>query len=253
MVNVPWFIKIPAKIILSRLPVGERTWQRVNLFRAGGMDSEAYARSVFDQHYKASGLGGLHGCTILELGPGNGLLTGKFAGELGATRIWLVDSHPIAEPASFPNTTYLSDGLKSLRMIPDASIDFAFSNAVLEHVRKREFGPIVKEIRRVLKPRGVTSHQIDFRDHLQYALNNLRFSERTWESEFMANSGFYTNRLSWAHMKSVFEASGFAVQSERLSQWDKLPTPRSAMAQEFRDVPLEELLVMDCHAVLTSI
>jgi ubiquinone/menaquinone biosynthesis C-methylase UbiE len=138
-------------------------------------------------------------------------------------------------------------------MIPDASIDFAFSNAVLEHVRKREFGPIVKEICRVLKPRGVTSHQIDFRDHLQYALNNLRFSERTWESEFMANSGFYTNRLSWAHMKSVFEASGFAVQSERLSQWDKLPTPRSAMAPEFRDVPLEELLVMDCHAVLTPI
>jgi hypothetical protein len=26
-------------------------------------------------------------------------------------------------------------------------------------------------------------------------LNNLRFSERIWESEFMAKSGFYTNRI----------------------------------------------------------
>jgi hypothetical protein len=37
---IPWYVKIPAKIVLSRLPVNPLTWQRLNLFRAGVMDNE---------------------------------------------------------------------------------------------------------------------------------------------------------------------------------------------------------------------
>ena len=36
------------------------------------------------------------------------------------------------------NATYLTRGLESLRSLGDASIDFIFSNSVLQHVRRHE-------------------------------------------------------------------------------------------------------------------
>lgn len=51
---------------------------------------------------------------------------------------------------------------------------FFFRNAVLEHIRLKEFLLQVLEMKRVLKPEGVASHQIDFRDHgfslIQFAI-----------------------------------------------------------------------------------
>jgi SAM-dependent methyltransferase len=247
---LPWFLKIPAKMLLSRLPVSLRTWQKLNLFRAGSMDDEAYARGVFDKHLAAAGLADLAGRTVLELGPGNGLLTGKFAHDLGAAKTWLIDSSPIAEPAAFPNTTYMSGGLASLKTIPSASVDFLFSHAVLEHVRLREFGELIAESRRVLKKDGVASHQIDFRDHLGGALNNLRFSEERWESEFMAFSGFYTNRIPWMRMKEIFEQTGFSVAVIKRNCWPELPTDQARMAPPYSSMKADDLRTWDCHVVL---
>ncbi len=48
-------------------------------------------------------------------------------------------THADVEP--FPNIIYLTEGLKSLREVPDASVDFLFSNTVLEHIRLKEFFP----------------------------------------------------------------------------------------------------------------
>lgn len=247
---VPWYLKIPAKIFLSRLPVSPRTWQRLNLFRAGGMDQETYARGVFDKHLAATGLFDLTGLTILELGPGNGLLTGKFAHDHGAAKTWLIDSSPIAELASFPNTTYMSGGLASLATIPSASVDFLFSHAVLEHVRFREFIPLIAETRRIIKPGGVASHQIDFRDHLGGALNNLRFSQRQWESDFMASSGFYTNRIPWVNMKQIFEEQGFSAAVIKRNHWPELPTNQAKMAAPYSSMNADDLSTWDCHVVL---
>jgi len=278
----PWFIKIPAKIILSRIPIGWRAWQRLNLFRAGTMDQPEYAFGVFKKHLEATGLGDLGGRVALELGPGNSLLTAFFARSLGASRTWLVDSERLAteditifaraettlSQLKLPvpgvggassltavleklHATYLTQGLASLRTVPDRKVDFFFSNAVLEHVRLSEFTDMAKEMRRVLKPGGVASHQIDFRDHLQNGLNNLRFSARTWESEFMARSGFYTNRLTWPAMKKLFEEAGFSVELASVERWpDRLPTAQKRMAVPFCDLPAEELMVMSAHALL---
>lgn len=73
------------------------------------------------------------------------------------------------------NSQYFTDGLSSLRSIPTHSIDFIFSQAVLEHLRKHEFLDMMKELRRILKPTGICSHQVDLKDHLGGALNNLTF------------------------------------------------------------------------------
>ena len=44
------------------------------------------------------------------------------------------------------------------------------------------FEETVYQLRRILKKDGLTSHEIDLKDHLSYSLNNLRFSKNLWES-----------------------------------------------------------------------
>jgi SAM-dependent methyltransferase len=276
---LPWFVKIPAKIVLSRLPISLRTWQKMNLFRAGAADLPDFQFGVFKAHLAGCGLQTLEAKTVLEIGPGNALLTALFARTLGAFHTWLIDAENLAEqdqrtfalaaeflraegfnpPAISSNEsvssqlryTYLTGGLDSLQNVPSASIDFLFSQAVMEHVRLAEFDDVVREMRRVLKPDGATSHWIDFRDHLQYALNNLRFSEKIWESNFMANSGFYTNRIPFSAMKRRFEDAGFAAEVASEERWPSgLPTAQSKMAPPFHLMPPDELMVMHAHVVL---
>jgi SAM-dependent methyltransferase len=240
---------------------------------------------VFKQHYEAAGFSTLRDRTVLELGPGDSLLTALYARSLGASRTWLIDLAPLAsqDPALFAqaeqmltqfdlpvpgigrtpsvsaaleslNATYLTEGLASLKTIPDGAVDLIFSQAVLEHIRLADFAKIVKEMRRVLKPNGVASHEIDFRDHLQNGLNNLRFPGRIWESEFMARSGFYTNRLRWPAMKELFQETGFSVKLRAVERWPNgLPTRQRSMAMPFRSVPPEELMVRVAHVELRPV
>jgi len=246
------------------------------------MDNPADALDIFMKHLSSTGLDSLGDRTVLELGPGNSSLTALFARSMGATRTWLVDSEPLAsqdvrifglaermlEARHFPgtgirnsrtvqaalehlNTVYSTEGLISLRAIPDNSVDFLFSNAVMEHIRLCDFETTAREMRRVLKPDGVASHQIDFRDHLQNALNNLRFSENMWESQFMARSGFYTNRLPWPAMAKIFGHAGFNVELKSADLWPNgLPTPQRRMARPFKDMAAEDLRVKGAHVVL---
>lgn len=279
---IPWFVKIPAKIVLSRVPIGSRRWQRFNIFRAGEMDTPASAFGIFKKHLEGAGLTTLVGQNVLELGPGNSLLTALYAKSFGAFRTWLVDAERLASedvalfakaeqtllgmglPTPSVSTapsmsvaleqlkaTYLTTGLASLQSIPDRDVDFFFSNAVLEHVRLTDFENTANEMRRVLKPTGVASHQVDFRDHLQNGLNNLRFSGRMWESEFMARSGFYTNRLTWPAMEKLFQSAGLDVKVHAIDHWpDQLPTRQSSMALPFKEMPPRELMVKGVHVVL---
>lgn len=97
------------------------------------------------------------------------------------------------------------------------SIDFIWSQAVLEHIRKSEFLDTMLELHRILRPNGVCSHVVDLKDHLGGALNNLRFSEKLWESNFMASSGFYTNRIRYSEMLDIFHQAGFSVEVVNVS------------------------------------
>lgn len=247
---MPWYLKIPAKIVLSRLPVSLRFWQSLDLFRAGRMDSQEYAKDIFDKHFRASGLPDLKRRIVLELGPGNGLLTAKFATDLGADLIWLIDASRLAKTRSLPlNVIYLTGGLASLKSVTSASVDFFFSNAVLEHIRLSELQPVISEMWRILKPGGISSHVIDFRDHLQESLNNYRFSESTWESKFMASSGFYTNRVPWPKMRCLLAHAGFSLSVVEELCWPVLPLRQSLMAEPFKTMPAQELLCYTCHCL----
>ena len=278
---IPWWAKIGAKLVLSRLPMGYGFWRGLGLFRHGRMDSWRYAASVLDQHVKRAGFReDLSGCTVLEIGPGDSVATALVAYSRGARAILvdagrfaseqiqgyrhmcemlseaglavpdLADTRHLDDVVDRSNARYFTSGLQGLGKIESGTVDFIFSQAVLEHVRHHEFADTMKECRRILKAGGVCSHRVDLRDHLGGGLNNLRFSKRLWESDFFASSGFYTNRIQYSEMLRMFADAGFRVEVGAVNRWDALPIGRARLAEEFRDVPDEELRVSGFDVVL---
>jgi hypothetical protein len=280
--RIPWWGRIGAKLVLARLPVGYRLWRRLGVFKHGAMIDPAYALAVFRKHFAVARVPAGAAFTAMELGPGDSLASALIAASHGATQCHLVDSGAYAatDPEVYrelcrylqsqglrpPNLesvhdtrtllqacrgTYGTHGLASLRELRSSSVDFAWSQATLEHVRRHEFADIVRETRRIIRDDGVCSHEIDLKDHLGGALNNLRIPSRWWESEWMARSGFYTNRLRMVEIIRVFESAGFKVTSLTANRWDKLPTPVEAFAPEFRDCDRADLLVESFTVALT--
>lgn len=279
--QIPWWAKIGAKLILSRIPFSYATWQRFGIFRHGHMDVSKYAIRVFNSHCDRAGLTGkMFGKTVLELGPGDSIASAVIAASHGARAI-LVDSgqfvrsdispyleleqalrddgldspnistcESIGQILKICDARYFSQGLRSLREIDSDSVEFIFSQAVLEHVRKRDFLNSMRECRRVLKFGGVCSHQIDLRDHLDGGHNNLRFSERIWESDFFAESGFYTNRILCSEMLELFGQIGFSCEVTDIRRWPSLPTPRNRLSRQFRYLSESELCVSGFHILL---
>ncbi len=146
--------------------------------------------------------------------------------------------------------SYGTLGLNSLRTIPDGSVDFVWSHTVLQHISRAEFLETMRELRRVLREDGISSHWVDLQDMLGGGLNNLRFRESVWESSFMAGSGFYTNRIRYSEMLAFFRETGFQVEVVDVIRWDGLPTPQSKLCDLFRDLPEEELCVRCFHVIL---
>jgi hypothetical protein len=109
---------------------------------------------------------------------------------------------------------------------------------------------MMKEVRRILAPGGVCSHRVDLKDHLGGALNNMRVSSRQWEKDWMANSGFYTNRLRFSEMLNLFREAGFQCEVLRVERWGVPPLERRSMAAEFRQLSDDDLLVQGFDVLL---
>ena len=279
--RLPWQLKLVAKLLLSRLRLPYRLLAALRMFRHGDMENADYALGVFEHHLVQSGLTSLQDKVCLELGPGDALTSALIAHAHGARQCYLVDAgafastdigtyrvqseqlrasgmhaadladcHSVEAFLSATNSTYLTGGLESLRQLPDASIDFIWSHAVLEHVRLHEFDATLAELGRILKPDGVCSHRIDLQDHLAASLHNLRFRRETWEKEWMARSGFYTNRVRFSDMVARFEAAGFCSALDKIDRWEILPVSRKALNEEFAGLDDDELRVQGFDAVL---
>jgi SAM-dependent methyltransferase len=272
--HIPWQLKIAAKLVLSRVPYRHRL-KVVGMFNLGGMDEPEYALRVFRRHFDAADFARKSGNFVaLEIGPGNSLFSALIAPAFRASRTYLVDVGPFAttnvtsylkmelylrqlglHPPNLQDcftihdvkeacgAMYLTDGLASLKTIPSQSVDFIWSHAVLQHVRRAEFAETLRELRRIQRPDGVSSHSISISDILGGKLNDLRFSDRIWESSFMANSGFYTNRIRYSELLQFFKEAGFEPHVWQMMRWKELPTPRRKMAHEFAELPEEELQV----------
>jgi SAM-dependent methyltransferase len=282
MQGVPWQVKVAAKIVLARLPLSYHSWEKIGLFKQGGMERPEYALRTFRRHFDAAGLAGKVGSFVgLELGPGDSLSSGLIAKTFGASKTFLVDVEPCAtkdlkvyhrmevylrqlgmyppnldhcktmdDVAKACGAEYLTEGLDSLRQIPTASVDFVWSHAVLPYIRRDQFVPTLRELRRIQRPGGVASHTIPIKDIIGGKLNDLRFDSEIWESPIMANSRFYTNRLRYLELLRLFRDAGFEPEVIRKVEWDTLPTPRQKMAKEFAVLPEEDLKVSDFDVLL---
>lgn len=263
-----------SKIVLSRIPIPYRVWRLVGLFEHGKMDSTDYALDVFLSHHQRVERWLPDRYTLLELGPGDSIATALIAQAYGAARSYLVDAGAFAsqsielysrlsarlkrqgrQGASFrecktvsdildaAGAAYLVNGLASLGSIPKDSVDFIFSHAVLEHIPLAEFTRTLQGLYEAQLPGGVSSHQIDLRDHLGESLHSLRFSPRLWESKIFSSSGFYTNRLRSGQIVRAFEDVGFEILQTEVESWETLPLARRNMHADFAQLPEDELLV----------
>jgi len=278
----PWWAKIIIKMMLSRMPLHYSYFSKVGLFRHGQMDDPGYALQVFRNHFERSEFSRKKGGFVaLELGPGDSFVSAIVANAYGASKCYMVDAGKFAvddikvyqllienlqssginvrkagdcasikELLEYVGGIYLTNGLQSLRSIPDGSVDFIWTHAVLEHVRLVEFDEMMYELRRILRSNGVVSHRVDLKDHLGGALNNLRFSTRIWESDWMAKSGFYTNRIRYSDMIDRFEDAGFDVDVLHMDEWDHLPIPRVNMSKEFLEFSDDELCISGFDVIL---
>jgi hypothetical protein len=253
------------KLILSRLPVSYAIWSRLGIFRHSFQINSGrifYEPRAHVQRYVAA-RGRLPRC-VLELGPGELTARAVTYAALGVERTIFVDvadfgASDIApyraaaklaatnglDPPSLEDAAdreavlvqtrahYLCDGLQSLRSLPPGVADLIVSDAVLEHVRKHELVPYLAELRRISAPDSLGRHGIDFHDHLGGNLNHLRFSEAVWESEWMATSGFYTNRISPSAMIGMMHQCGFRARIDYRLRW---PAPPIAPGSISRDM-----------------
>ena len=277
---IPWYLKIILKIIISRLSINRRFLHKIGIFKHGSMDTVEYSKTVFQRHFNNFKITA-NDCKVLEIGPGNSIVTGLYAHASGCSKTYLVDDgdyitrdmrfyHEVIKSLDADDLIiqkllrithftellgkigieYLTRGLESLKTIESNSIDFIFSNAVLEHIKKSEFVATVEQMYRILKCNGFSSHEIDLKDHLCYSLNNLRFPERIWESRLFQTSGFYTNRIRYEEMLNIFKSVGFKVEVIRKWNWDEVPIKKKSFSAPFNDLSDDDLKVYCFDVIL---
>ena len=279
---IPWWLRIVMKIIISRLPlVGSYAfWQSFGLFRHGSMDNIYYSYRVFSEHMEKTKVHPLKGKVLVEIGPGDGLSTAVIAASFGASSVLIDEGNFVAKDTNYlvtlcdflqkkglspPNISstdniseillkckskYLTNGVQSFSKISDDSIDIIFSQAVLEHVSRQDFFKLAEECYRVCKSKAICSHQVDLRDHLGGGLNNLRFSNKVWESDFFKKSGFYTNRIQYDEILKIFKKAGFSCNEYAVNRWDNLPLSKNKLSNEFKHLSLENLKVKSFDVIL---
>ena len=279
-----WRLKIIIKIIVSRLPIPYKFWKGMGLFQHGQMNTSIYSEKVFNMHFKHfSDQEFRNGFNMLELGPGDSALSALYGYLNGANNIYLLDVGNFASTnmdlykTSFEkwceqneltrlrpdfscfeqflssiNASYFVDGLVGFKKIKSGSIDFIFSHSVLEHVLKAEFDSLFAELYRVSKSKVVSSHNIDYMDHLGGGQNNLRFSHSLWESDLFAKSGFYTNRIPAPVVHQKVRNAGFKVVQEQFGLWKDKAVSCDTIHPDLRGEYIQESSAPTSSMLLTK-
>lgn len=101
---------------------------------------------------------------------------------------------------------------------PDAKMDLINSNNTFEHIPEGILADILVEFKRVLKPDGVMSHQIDMSDHFAHLdksitiYNFLQFTDARWNN--IDNSIQPQNRLRITDFRRLHQQAGFKILEE---------------------------------------
>ncbi|MBI2761881.1 MAG: class I SAM-dependent methyltransferase [Chloroflexi bacterium] len=150
------------------------------------------------------------------------------------------------------NMSYVVDAEGSLDSLPDAAYDVLFSMDVLEHVRRKRIMAAVRSYRRVLRPGGLSLHQIGIDDHFSHGVpaaspkHYLRFSRRQWAS--MVSRLQYHNRLQAGQFQAIFSSCGFElIDCTRLQNADALNGVR--VHDQWQRATADDLITVRAHLV----
>jgi SAM-dependent methyltransferase len=106
------------------------------------------------------------------------------------------------------------------------SIDFILSNATMEHIPKKDLPDILKECYRILKPGGIMSNVIDYRDHWSFfdneisVYNYLQYSEKEFDK--INPSIMYQNRMRHKDYMKIISEAGFKILEEIKNEPDEI-------------------------------
>ncbi len=243
---------------------GVKALYRRRQLRAGydaGKNDPAYPLGVFRKH--AALVQPIAGADVLEIGPGGNL--GVALGFLlsGARSVTAIDLVPYVQGdlgQLYENIAgalgHAGDGARAREIqylapvdmescgLPDASFDIIYSHACFEHFLHPD--RVIAEIRRLLRPGGRTSHQIDLADHRDKTapLDFLRFSDTAWRLACSSAGNWATNRWRASEFRHAF-SDGFAVTAETTTdRYKPEPSERASFARRFADLSSEDLEVI---------
>jgi SAM-dependent methyltransferase len=102
----------------------------------------------------------------------------------------------------------------------DGSVDYITATKVLSFIPVMVLQGILRECHRILRPGGMISFLLDYRDNNSYfdpnisCYNFLRYSDRAWETLY--NFGLnYQNRLRHCDYKDLFKDAAFAILQDQ--------------------------------------
>jgi SAM-dependent methyltransferase len=232
----------------------------------------------------------LPGADALEIGPGGNVGVTLLMGLAGARNLACIDNIPwapvetlndlyrdlIAAAAAEPDTYFVAPAYRARALrdpagvarellgkiiyhapddisrtrLPDASFDAIFSHACFEHFA--DPAGAIATITRLLRAGGVTTHQVDLRDHRDFTqpLGHLRYSETIWR---MANSHRphgVRNRWRASEYQARFAANGLSITAFDANQTVTVTDAmRRRFAPHFRRMDLIDLGVISCMLV----
>jgi SAM-dependent methyltransferase len=222
-------------------------------------DEEAvYAQSVYRRHRDALTSHGPLAGSLLEIGPGDSLTVSGLFLKAGVTSAASIDIKPArgniaAEAARIlgidaGRVEYVHPASIEHAPFPDGSFDIIISQAVMEHVRSPMRA--LAEISRLLRPGGLTSHQIDLRDHRDFAqpLAFLRYPGVVWRAATSHRTP--TNRWRRSDFVDGFNRVGLEVLSSEATETVAVGEDEvRRLGRPFREKTTEDLGVLGVHIV----
>jgi SAM-dependent methyltransferase len=224
-------------------------------------DSCGYVMRVYKQHI--GGVGSVRGKDCVEIGPGGNLGLGIMLLLDGARSAVALDTvnfiegkhlQPLyeelvraagssADPQSLSESlVYLAPVDISASGLETATVDVLVSHACFEHFV--DPAGAIREIARLLRPGGVTSHQIDLRDHrdMSRPLRFLRLGDASWKLATSNRVSLTPSRWRASDYESAFIAAGLElVSSDTTDSYDVTDAERARFAPRFRRKAVEDL------------
>lgn len=214
--------------------------------------------SLRDKLFEALGPERRSGATFLEIGPGRNLAVALLVRDLGL-EVLVADRFPVPwqpyhgalyahlqtrlevpspalrsclEAQAHRGVTVVSTPLHALTPIADASVDFVYSCAVLEHACQEDtVARVMDELARISRPGAIHHHFIDGRFHLalehqphaQMLMTDQEFQELT-----AARAAEDGTRLRALEFEAHFARVGFVIEDFHVTELREMPPPQLA-------------------------